>query len=150
MWYSICNSQHIMKESLLFRCQYSQNAKVNGSHFHYLENGLLQPQFFPLFCRWQCVLRRFSPVIQWWCHVTFCFHPWKACHKTCQQRIKALHLPEFFGSSLVSPCWKKKSLKVEYASSLARKIAKTFIHICKIHESKIFLQTKQWLVLVLL
>lgn len=65
-----------------------------------------------------------------WRHVACCFHPLEGLlnsHKTYQQRIKALYLPEFFGSSLVSPCWKKK-LKAEYASSLARKIAKTFIH----------------------
>lgn len=65
-----------------------------------------------------------------WRHVACCFHTLEGLlnsHKTYQQRIKALYLPEFFGSSLVSPCWKKK-MKAEYASSLARKIAKTFIH----------------------
>lgn len=129
MWYSIWNSQHIMKESLLSRCQYSQNAKVNGSHFHYLENRLLLPEFFPLFLLMTVLSEKI--VASHWRHVTCCLHPLEGLlnsHKTCQQRIKALYLPEFFWSSLVSLCWKKENLKVEYASSLARKIAKTFIH----------------------
>ena len=131
------------KESLLFCCQNSQNAKENRCRFHYLKNGLSLSQFFPFFLMIVGAIWEESNVTIFPGNVACHFHPFNKtyngmevsfyCHTISNVAwcsVRPTHNQEVLGPSPTrSSCVKFKStpmFRVVKSSQLPVKIA-TFL-----------------------